>query len=482
MDQTLVPAQTQAPKKKKPTWKAWATRIGADTLQVLGLACIATGLIAGGAALLRIWTTPNSAIKDLPAVLLILFQFVLVFLWYQGIRLGRFIFENGKKFYTSAWSSVAGRPRNPFVLPRVPLVGFVLKFIGVFMRTIPPLVLFPLTLVAYLLMYNLKSDRQPSGNFAIVNLFSFTQILIVVIAAWLLLKKGPKAILKVTQNFGTGSYVAGMKLSAGRGEEVLEKDTRPPVLYLRSFQADTIDTGHIIKKSQEQTLASVFNRIGPFVAIGDPGEPLPELGAARLYVGKEWKEVVEDLVCRARLVVLRAGSTPGFWWEFEHVTRSVSPEKILLLIPFDRLAYEEFSRRANAYLPRPLPEYRVSRPKDAPLKAMVYFRPDWTSYILPTPPSTLLSFENEVMWSLEPVFQQFNLPYQKPEIKIHEEQRKTKIRLKRVAGYLFLTFTLGPLALLILWFLVNFLSQLAGMSMWKDVGVGIQQLFQNLVQ
>jgi hypothetical protein len=42
----------------------------------------------------------------------------------------------------------------------------------------------------------------------------------------------------------------------------------------------------------------------------------PELGAARLYVSHdEWRETVENLIVRARLVLIRTGSTPNLWWE-----------------------------------------------------------------------------------------------------------------------------------------------------------------------
>jgi hypothetical protein len=51
-----------------------------------------------------------------------------------------------------------------------------------------------------------------------------------------------------------------------------------------------------------------MSKIGPFVAIGRPGERLPQLGAIRLYVADpEWQEMVTRLMSEAALVVLRAG-------------------------------------------------------------------------------------------------------------------------------------------------------------------------------
>jgi hypothetical protein len=74
---------------------------------------------------------------------------------------------------------------------------------------------------------------------------------------------------------------------------------------------------HIVKgfiqlSTEEEQFARVFNRIGPFIAIGDPREALPDLGAVRLYVGNEaWKEKVEALLAHARLVVVRLSATEG---------------------------------------------------------------------------------------------------------------------------------------------------------------------------
>src|SRR5262245_19622333 len=74
---------------------------------------------------------------------------------------------------------------------------------------------------------------------------------------------------------------------------------RPPVLYLRSFDDD------------QEYLAKVFSHIGSFVAIGRPRELLPTTNASRIYVGEANWEAVEDLLVKARLVVIRTGRTTG---------------------------------------------------------------------------------------------------------------------------------------------------------------------------
>ena len=79
-------------------------------------------------------------------------------------------------------------------------------------------------------------------------------------------------------------------------DEALRRDARAPVVYLRAFTDDgqMAVRGHhwqdrVIGKaasaltltSPEQELAFILQRVGPVIAIGKPGERLPELGAAR---------------------------------------------------------------------------------------------------------------------------------------------------------------------------------------------------------
>ena len=54
-------------------------------------------------------------------------------------------------------------------------------------------------------------------------------------------------------------------------------------------------------RTPEQELADILEHVGPVVAVGKPGEPLPELGAARLYVSHdEWQGKVHDVDAEGR--------------------------------------------------------------------------------------------------------------------------------------------------------------------------------------
>jgi hypothetical protein len=240
------------------------------------------------------------------------------------------------------------------------------------------------------------------------------------------------SLLSYVNPAGRRVFVSGKKLGAIRAEEMLHSDSRPPVLYLRSFTDDetffedinsTVRAHEsavpLYKSTEEELLAGVMDEIGPFVAIGRPGELLPDLGAARLYVGKEWKQVIADLIQRSRLIVMRTGDTSGFWWEFENVVKNASPEKILLLLPNDRVRYGLLRRHADQLLPKPLPEapsFNLKRSKKN-LAGLLYFERDWTPRQVPIKVNkfTIFStFAKDLKWSLEPVFRQLDLPYRRP--------------------------------------------------------------------
>ena len=131
---------------------------------------------------------------------------------------------------------------------------------------------------------------------------------------------------------------------APSADEAQRADPRPPILYLRSFVDDetaVVDDGGfklwgrflslLGVPNPEQEMAIVLKQAGPVVAIGRPGEKLPQLGAARLYVSNDrWQAEVLDLMSRARLVVIRIGATPGVRWEIDQALDRVPRDRIVL--------------------------------------------------------------------------------------------------------------------------------------------------------
>jgi TM2 domain-containing membrane protein YozV len=174
-------------------------------------------------------------------------------------------------------------------------------------------------------------------------------------------------------------FRSGWKYEARTAEEVLASDPRRPVVYLRSFGVDDqfqITTSglwarimallnYVASVSPEQEMAFFMERIGPVVAIGKPGERLPELGAARLYVeDDEWRRVVGNFMNDAALVVIRAGETANLWWETEEALTRCSPERVMIvaleppgtLATFERRFTETFGKPAA---PPPVPRSRI---------------------------------------------------------------------------------------------------------------------------
>lgn len=211
-------------------------------------------------------------------------------------------------------------------------------------------------------------------------------------------------------------------------QDLLASDTRPHVVYLRSFKDDETTSRLLNLSSEEQELAVTMLEIGPFVAFGEPGEESPDPGAARMYVDHEnWKDSVVNLISTARLVVARIANTPSFWWEISEafgILKS-NPESLLLLIPADQNAYETFRQEANEIFPRSLPEYKfpASRPlfsqDHISLEGLIYFGPDWTphfqklkypglrqNYWMPGAPTFKIA--------LRPVFEQLGIAWKKP--------------------------------------------------------------------
>lgn len=214
-------------------------------------------------------------------------------------------------------------------------------------------------------------------------------------------------------------------------DQVLSEDQRPPVLYLRSFKDDEVTSRPIreglpISFTEEEYLVDVLKGFGPCIAIGQPGERLPDLGAVRIYLPDDaWQDKVQELLISSKLIVLRAGKTPNFLWEVEQSILSGRPENILILIPKMKNVYTHFWKLANRYFPKSLPEH-IGEPNIfsgiASLHGYIYFDGDWTPHF------TEFRFRNPFWWrpvtfpikyvfqvSLAPIYKRFSIAVPKPE-------------------------------------------------------------------
>lgn len=188
------------------------------------------------------------------------------------------------------------------------------------------------------------------------------------------------------------------RFEARPASEVLADDTRPPVLYLRSFGDDSkaaqrAGIAGFSVNTEEGEIAEIVKGIGPLVAIGRPGEEISYFGAARMYVGaRDWQERVRELLSQARLVILRAGETAGLSWEVEQCANVVRPEKLIILVPLTRRRYDEFRLKSANFFPRGLPDYAGRRLNETTIRSVIYFDADWTPHLLPLMKESYLSY------------------------------------------------------------------------------------------
>jgi hypothetical protein len=154
---------------------------------------------------------------------------------------------------------------------------------------------------------------------------------------------------------GSRLRVLGRRLRQPNGTEVLRTAVEF-ILLLRSFELDKyryvdeslfgralewspIGEGYrklVLGPPLEAPLAAAFGKFYPVLTVGRPGERLPAVGAARLYFdANDWHRRVEELIGRARLVVLIAGASAGVLWELQTVERAKALEKLVIYVAID---------------------------------------------------------------------------------------------------------------------------------------------------
>ena len=198
--------------------------------------------------------------------------------------------------------------------------------------------------------------------------------------------------------FGSRLYNRSRRYGLRLAADIEAIDTRPPILYLRSF-ADDAQTEQPAKfnisfiplwgmRTHEESLVDILSSAGPVIAVGRPGEELPEIGAARFYVeADQWHRRVAEEIERASFVVLRPQVTEGLIWESEHLVQSVQPAKLLILVTKSD-AYEAFARRGASF-PRGLPPESfgigpgiLRGDPSCDINGLVCFEADWTARFL----------------------------------------------------------------------------------------------------
>lgn len=247
----------------------------------------------------------------------------------------------------------------------------------------------------------------------------------------------------------------GRRLLVPSGPALRARDPRPPILYLRSFRDDAATQAAVDPRSllplspmrlhlrtEEEELAAAFAEVGPMVAVGQPGEPLPRLGAARFYFSDaEWKDQVAALMAASRLVLLRCGRSRGLAWEFIRATHSLPPEKLLLVVG-DLDDYRAFCDLAEPQLAAALRALPMQGGQLGSMRGFIAFGPGFAPRWLPVSRSvwrwTLTHpYLSDLRDALQPVFAARGLPFSRPPFPV----LKTAVTVALMALSLVLSFT-----------------------------------------
>jgi hypothetical protein len=142
----------------------------------------------------------------------------------------------------------------------------------------------------------------------------------------------------------------GARVAQPSAETMLASDPRSPILLLRAFTDDALVVDQRLKLlidqqaavRLEEAMAVNLSAYGPFVAIGAPGEQLPELGAARAYLGKdEWQGAVQRWIGTARFIVMVVGVTDWLRWELKQILEQDRVSDLILVLPPPQLSVDQ---------------------------------------------------------------------------------------------------------------------------------------------
>ena len=195
-------------------------------------------------------------------------------------------------------------------------------------------------------------------------------------------KDNPLAEKAVTWGFLASIPIIAlaMRLQA-KASTVLAHDPRPPVLLLRSFADEARapmarDSFGVVTLLEEKLKRAVIG-LGPFVAIGLPGEKIAYRGAGRAYYSEaEWREAVLKFMETSRLIVLVAGESPALVWELEQIVVRNYLGRTVIVLPPDEDA--GICARRWQVLERLLPPLARANPGSAERAAAIYHAGDTT--------------------------------------------------------------------------------------------------------
>lgn len=209
--------------------------------------------------------------------------------------------------------------------------------------------------------------------------------------------------------------------------------------------------------TEEEQLKAVMGESGHFITIRRPNEDFPHSGASRLRVGHEWQEQVRKLMVKSLFVVIRLGTTEGLLWELQTAVEHLEPGRLLLLVPYDEIEYNNFCKQHQDLFPKSLPSYDEGETVGT-LRGIICFQEDWTPEFLTLERITLFwpgeSLQSSLKVALLPFIDRLNVPYQ-------------PLRLSREAIFRWFLFGSGTCG-----FLFALISNFSNMPVWALLMAG----------
>ncbi|MFV8324896.1 hypothetical protein [Flavobacterium sp. ZS1P14] len=170
-------------------------------------------------------------------------------------------------------------------------------------------------------------------------------------------------------------------------EKVLLNSKKKPVLYLRSFISDkevelASSNGIIrIEQTLEDKIKMATKILGPLIAIGDPNEDMPTLGAARSYYdNEEWKIRFQQYSLEAQLIILSIGLTESIIWELSELLKMKLESKLLLHLKLNQSEWELFLLKFKSEYP----DADYYFPSKITNPALMYFNQNIATYFKPS--------------------------------------------------------------------------------------------------
>jgi len=135
------------------------------------------------------------------------------------------------------------------------------------------------------------------------------------------------------------------RISLKSVDELRRIDERKPVLFLRPFIDDQVELSkwkmplnirlidpNIQSTTLDELIVQNYSHLGPVIALGNPEDKIPPIGAARKYVsGETWREILTSLMKESVLILIAVSKTNNLIWEIQQIFENEYQEKTILV-------------------------------------------------------------------------------------------------------------------------------------------------------